>query len=255
LAALPAGPHSITAVYGGDLNFLGATSSALGQNVAMANTTTVLVSNVNPASLGQPVTLAAAVIATPPGAGTPSGTVEFREGATVLATVALNGLGQAGFTTTTLPLGPHAITATYSGDANFIAGTSAVLSEVIFTEAAPGVSFVIGDQDAVIGAQVTFWSSKWDKANHLTGGPPPSAFNGFASALNGASWSGDPANSSAPPAAVPAYMAVIAASTITQSGPTITGDVAQLVVIRTDPGYAPDAGHTGTGTVIAIIPK
>lgn len=47
-------------------------------------------------------------------------------------------------------------------------------------------------------------------------------------------------------------MTVIAASSVTQSGSTISGDVALLVVVRTDPGYQPNPGHAGTGTVVAV---
>ena len=45
-------------------------------------------------------------------------------------------------------------------------------------------------------------------------------------------------------------MAVIASGKIVQSGSTISGDVPQVVVVRTKPGYAPDPGHAGTGTVV-----
>jgi hypothetical protein len=100
---------------------------------------------------------------------------------------------------------------------------------------------------------VTFWSSQWDKANHLSGGSAPSSFNGFANAVNGAAWTSDPANSSAPPNTVPTYMGVIAARSITKSGSTILGDTALIAIVQTDPGYDGNSGHEGTGTVIAII--
>jgi len=48
-------------------------------------------------------------------------------------------------------------------------------------------------------------------------------------------------------------MTVIAASSITQSGSTISGDAPTLVIVQTDPGYAPNPGHAGTGTVVAIV--
>jgi uncharacterized repeat protein (TIGR01451 family) len=50
--------------------------------VSQAATTTVVTSNHNPSVFGQPVTLTATVTANPPGAGTPTGTVQFfRRGA------------------------------------------------------------------------------------------------------------------------------------------------------------------------------
>jgi len=35
-----------------------------------------------------------------------------------------------------------------------------------------------------------------------------------------------------------------------QSGSTISGDIAQIVVVKTDLGYAGDPGHAGTGTIV-----
>jgi hypothetical protein len=39
---------------------------------------------------------------------------------------------------------------------------------------------VIGDLDAVVGNEVTFWSPCWAKVNHLSGGMAPNSFKGFA---------------------------------------------------------------------------
>jgi len=120
-------------------------------------------------------------------------------------------------------------------------------------------SFVIGDLDAVIGMKVTFWGAQWAKSNSLSGGSAPSSFKGFANSLSpnppvcGGSWSSDPGNSSGPPDTVPAFIQVIAASSITKVGPVINGTSSRLAVIKTDPGYGPALGQTGTGTVTAII--
>jgi hypothetical protein len=48
-------------------------------------------------------------------------------------------------------------------------------------------------------------------------------------------------------------MAVIVASAVTKTGPTIAGDTVHEVVVKTDPGYGPNPGHAGSGTVIAQI--
>jgi Bacterial Ig-like domain (group 3) len=54
---------------------------------------------------------------------TPTGTVGFTEGATILAKVQVSpDDGTAAFTTSTLVADTHAIVATYSGDANFDQG-------------------------------------------------------------------------------------------------------------------------------------
>jgi hypothetical protein len=48
-------------------------------------------------------------------------------------------------------------------------------------------------------------------------------------------------------------MGVLVSSTITQNGSVITGNIKQVVVVHNNPGYAPDPGHTGTGTIVGIV--
>jgi hypothetical protein len=121
-----------------------------------------------------------------------------------------------------------------------------------------GGAFAIGDGNSATGAAVTFWGAQWPKANSLSGGPAPAAFKGFAlipaTPACGGAWSTDPGNSAPPsPGPLPAYMAVIVTSSTSQSGSQISGDSMHMVVVKTDAGYAPDAGSPGTGTVVAHI--
>src|SRR5439155_1116337 len=92
-SALAAGTHAITAVYAGDTTFNGSTSGTVSQVVNKVDTTTALSSSANPSVVGQAVTFTASVTGTAPGAGTPSGTVTFQDGATPLGTGTLNGAG------------------------------------------------------------------------------------------------------------------------------------------------------------------
>lgn len=127
-SALSLGTHPITAVYSGDPGNTGSTSPVLNQVVngaPPATTTTTLVSSLNPSFLGQAVTFTAHVTG-----ASPTGTVQFNDGATVLANAALSG-GAAVFTTSTLALGAHPITAAYAGDAANAASTSPVLTQVV----------------------------------------------------------------------------------------------------------------------------
>jgi len=48
-------------------------------------------------------------------------------------------------------------------------------------------------------------------------------------------------------------MAVIVTSSATKSGHTISGDTPHIVVVKTNPGYAPNPGHAGTGTVALMV--
>ena len=98
--------------------------SASPQMVNKASTTTTLGSAPNPSVSGQTITFTATVAPVSPGAGTPTGTVNFTEGATTLASgVTLNGSDQATFTISSLAVGSHTITAVYSGDTNFTTST------------------------------------------------------------------------------------------------------------------------------------
>jgi len=127
-SALSAAAHSITAAYGGDGTYLPSASAALSEVVNKATTKTTVTSSLNPAALGANVTFTAKVA--PQFTGTPTGTVTFKDGVTVLATVALSG-GSAAFTTHSLAHGAHAITVTYNGNANFNTSTSLPLSQNI----------------------------------------------------------------------------------------------------------------------------
>ncbi|HMJ25610.1 MAG TPA: Ig-like domain-containing protein, partial [Pyrinomonadaceae bacterium] len=65
------------------------------------------------------------------GPNTPSGTVTFSDGPTVISSGLLNGSGQASFSTTSLSVGPHSITASYPGDSDTLPSTSTVLTQVV----------------------------------------------------------------------------------------------------------------------------
>jgi LPXTG-site transpeptidase (sortase) family protein len=127
------GSHSITAIYSGDANFLTSTSAALTQTIGQDATTTALSSSANPSVVGQVVTFTATVTASAPGAGTPTGTVDFRDGGVTIAGCGAQAL-VAGTTTcavTYAGVGSRSITAIYSGDVNFLTSTSVSVTELI----------------------------------------------------------------------------------------------------------------------------
>jgi CSLREA domain-containing protein len=127
-SALTVGTHPITAVYSGDANNTASTSPVLNQVVNGAGptaTTTSLVSSLNPSLVGQAVTFTATV-----NGASPTGTVQFNDGAAALANTTLNG-STASFTTSALAVGSHPITAIYSGDATNTASTSPVLIQIV----------------------------------------------------------------------------------------------------------------------------
>src|SRR5437762_1591582 len=73
----------------------------------LISSSTDLISSANPTCFGQSVTFTATVTAIPIDAGTPTGTVDLKEGASVLATQPLDGFGQASFSTSGLAAGAH----------------------------------------------------------------------------------------------------------------------------------------------------
>jgi hypothetical protein len=156
-------------------------------------------------------------------------------------------------------LGFHTITVHIADDGG---ARATAISHVLLYASPAGGNFVIGDGSAgnlapgqiTNGADVTFWGAQWNKLNTLTGGPAPSAFKGYDGTSGtpspGGTWTTGPGNSARPPASIPTYMAVIVSSDITKAGSAITGDVVHIVIVHTEPGYASDPGHPGTGTVV-----
>jgi hypothetical protein len=48
-------------------------------------------------------------------------------------------------------------------------------------------------------------------------------------------------------------MGVLVTDSATKSGSTIGGHWARIVVVKVDPGYSPNPGHPGTGTIVATF--
>jgi hypothetical protein len=71
--------------------------------------------------------------------------------------------------------------------------------------------------------------------------------------LCGTTFTAQPGNSGHPADTVPEYMGVLVTSGVTQSGSTLNGTWGGIVVVHTDPGYGPNPGHPGTGTIVATF--
>lgn len=129
-SSLGVGGHAITAEYSGSSGFYASISAPRSQTVNQANTSTSIGSDRNPSTYGQMVTFTATVTVSPPGAGSPTGIVTFKDGGAALWTTNLAG-GVAGYATASLGGGTHSITAQYNGDTNFNGSTSMALSQAI----------------------------------------------------------------------------------------------------------------------------
>jgi hypothetical protein len=121
---------------------------------SVAPTSTALSVTPNPATAGQSVTLTATVTST--ATGTPTGTVAFMDGTTTLGSMALSAQGSATFTTSTLAVATHSLSAQYSGDASFTGSTSNAVSLVVTSAPAKvSVPNVVGLTQAAATSAIT----------------------------------------------------------------------------------------------------
>ncbi len=125
---LPMGGNTLTASYAANNSYGASTSSAVTVTITADVTTTTLIANPTSVVYGSSVTLTATVTS---GGGTPTGTVNFYNGATLLGTGTLNGSGSASLSTTTLPMGSNTLTASYGGAATNGASTSAATTVMV----------------------------------------------------------------------------------------------------------------------------
>ena len=162
-SSLAEGAHSILAIYAGDGNYLTSTTTAFSITINPDATNTTLTTSVNPAVVGQQVTLTAVVAADGPGGGVPTGPVTFMDGSTVLGTGGLyvaNGQDIAVLVTTFATSGIHSLTAIYGTTTSYTTSTSSAVSETV-NVSAQNAAVVSGRQltPAVVDA-----SSESDKA-------------------------------------------------------------------------------------------
>ena len=153
----------IIAIYSGDGNDKGSTSNTVTQTVVQDSTTTTLASSTGGTSVfGQPVTFTATVTVQGPGAGTPTGSVTFYDGATPLGqpvTVSTTaGVTTAMLTWSALSVNPdHSITAVYSGDGNDLGSISnTVLTQAVGKDATTTLLSTATTTTTVYGQPVTF---------------------------------------------------------------------------------------------------
>jgi hypothetical protein len=141
VTTLAAGTHTVTASYSGDRTYAASTGMLSGGQTITgqpATSATTVTSSANPAVYGQTVTFTATV--TGSGSGTPTGTVAFFDGSTSLGQGTLStsgGISTATFSTAGLSAGTHTITASYSGDSNYLASSGSLQQTV---NAATGTS-------------------------------------------------------------------------------------------------------------------
>ncbi len=120
------GPHTVLYYSTDNAGNLSAVKSA--SFTISTLTTTTLTSSVSTSVYNQPVTFTAKVVANP--SGTPTGTVTFLHGATVLGTGSISA-GVATLTITNLGVGTSHVDATYVGNSNYVTSTSSAVAQVV----------------------------------------------------------------------------------------------------------------------------
>jgi hypothetical protein len=205
-----------------------------------------------PAPAGQPVTLTL-------GSGSAA--------QSCLGTTAADGTVSCQIATVSQPLGNQPVSASFAGDSHYAASSDSSQQRLVFGYQAAGGAFALGDKAvaaATANTTLTWWGSQWATLNPLSGGAAPTSFKGFAQKflsgttavtdpVCGGTWTTLTGSTSMPPASVPAYMAVVVPSKVTQSGSTLSGTIAKIVIVKTNAGYQPDPSHPGTGTVVATL--
>jgi hypothetical protein len=116
-----AGGYNLTATYSGDANFNSSTSAAQSHSVNPAATTTTITSDTpDPSLVGESFTVNFSVTSA---GGTPTGSVTVSDGVDSCSGTLSGGAGSCALALSTQ--GARTLTATYSGDANFVTGVSA----------------------------------------------------------------------------------------------------------------------------------
>jgi Bacterial Ig-like domain (group 3)/Peptidase M66 len=177
---------------------------------------------------------------------------------------------ESGIATCTLTftgaLGPQPLKAEFLGDAYYRPSSDTSKTAIVFAFPSRG-AFVLGDSTVASASPTTtvsWWNDAWWTVNTLTGGVAPLSFKGFAATVTalpttspadvcGSTFKTLPGNSPPPTGDIPAYMGVLVANSVTKAGNGVTGKWGQIVVVKTNPGYAPSPGHPGTGTIVATF--
>src|SRR5437867_12545628 len=149
------GTHTSVATYEGITGFAPSAADPLALTINRASTELAVKAAPDPASDGAPVTLRASVSVVDPGAGIPTGSVTFFDGATALGSSVLE--ARLATIEVVLSTGTHTITAQYAGDRDFEGSTAAAVTLTVQPSAvvvAVTETVAVSDQPAVLPAAV-----------------------------------------------------------------------------------------------------
>jgi Bacterial Ig-like domain (group 3)/FG-GAP-like repeat len=244
------GFQEVDASYPGDSSYEAVTSGIANLSAPLGSAMVSLTASPNPAFAGLPVTLAATVT----GIGVaPAGTVQFYDGSVLVGLATLNSSGVATFATTTLPIGPNSLTASYAGGGYYnVANSAAVVETVAAAGTAVPTVTVTPAATSISSAQIDTVAVSVTAA---TGGPTPS---GSVTLSSGSYTAQQPLVSGAASFTIPAGALASGANTLTAAysgdatyaaeSATATVTVAQVSMAIPAPTAVP-AGTSATATV------
>jgi len=156
-SALSVGTHSITAVFAGNAQFAGSTSTPpLSHTVDQAFTTTTIdsVNPISPTVVGEPVVVNFTVVPSGAGSGTPTGNVTVSDGTGATCVGSVASAGSCILIPTTA--GPKTLTATYAGDGNFNGSGGSATHNVSATPTDLSVTKADSPDPVNVGENVTY---------------------------------------------------------------------------------------------------
>jgi hypothetical protein len=247
----PAGPYLIgqTTVLLTVSDPKGATSQATATVTVVGPTTTIVSASPNPSFAAQPVAFTATVTTSSGGFPT-DGSVTFQEGSTVLAgPTSLSG-GQASFSTSSLSVGAHTITAFYSSASGAFVASNGSIVVTIAIGVAPVITTSPASQTIAAGETATLRVEATGTAPlsyQWYGGTSPSTTTPIAAAT--ASTFTTPALTSAT-----SYWVRVSNPYGTADSATATITIGAAPVITTSPSIAVSATSVAaTATVFATV--
>jgi LPXTG-site transpeptidase (sortase) family protein len=168
----------LVVTYGGDANF-NTDTEQVSHIVYPAPTQVNVTSDINPSAEGQQVTFTVTVSTTPPGTGTPPGTVTLWDGTTQLTTVPITLTnGVATFPFSALAYGAHNITARFTSTSSNYASNSTSNTYVQNVGRSTTTTLTSNNNASTYGQNVTFTAT-------VTSGTP-GTINGTVRFYNGA---------------------------------------------------------------------
>jgi len=152
LSTLAVGTHSITAVYSGDGNYAGSSSTAMQLIVAAAASALSIAASPTSAVFETPILFTATL--TPASSVYVGESIKFYQGTTQIGTGTLNAAGTATFSTSALNVGTDSITAQYAGDTDYSGSVTPTAAQVVISAMPTTVSLTASPATVVAGTAV-----------------------------------------------------------------------------------------------------